>query len=115
MPVIEAQATVIILAGSESTAVAITAAAYRILSNQKVYKKLCNEIRSTFATSAEITPQDVQGKLQYLDAVVKETLRIDSPLANGFTRVVPGKGGAMISGNWVPQNVRTPSPSFPNC
>ena len=115
MPVIEAQATVVILAGSESTAVALTAAAYRILSNQEVYKKLCNEIRSTFATSAEITLQDVQAKLRYLDAVVKETLRIDTPLANGFTRVVPEKGGAMISGNWVPQTVRTPSPSLPEC
>lgn len=115
MPVIEAQATVVILAGSESTAVALTAAAYRILSNREVYKKLRNEIRRTFATSAEITLQDVQAKLRYLDAVVKETLRIDPPLANGFTRVVPEKSGAMISGNWVPQNVRTPSPSLPRC
>ena len=110
MPVIEAQATVVILAGSESTAVALTAAAYRILSNQDVYKKLRNEIRSTFATSAEITLQDVQAKLRYMDAVIKETLRIDPPLANGFTRVVSEKSGAMISGKWVPQNVRTPSP-----
>ena len=113
MPVIEAQATVVILAGSESTAVALTAAVYRILSNQEVYEKLCNEIRTTFATSAEITLQDVQAKLRYLDAVVKETMRIDSPLANGFTRVVPDKGGAMISGNWVPQAVRSPSPYLP--
>ncbi|MCJ1454858.1 hypothetical protein MMC28_005211 [Mycoblastus sanguinarius] len=102
-PVIEAQATVVILAGSETSAVALTAAAYHILSNHDVYKKLCDEIRSTFATSAEMVLQDVLSKLPYLDAVVKETLRIHTPLANGFTRVVPDKGGVMISGNWVPQ------------
>lgn len=112
-PVIEAQATVIILAGSETSAVAVTAAAYHILSNRDVYKRLCDEVRSTFATSTEITLQDVLSKLPYLDAVVKETLRIHTPIANGFTRVVPDRGGAMISGNWVPQTVRIPSPSLP--
>lgn len=112
-PVIEAQATVVILAGSETSAVALTAAAYHILSNHDVYQKLCDEIRSTFATSAETTLQGVLSKLPYLDAVVKETLRIHTPLANGFTRVVPDSDGAMISGNWVPQTVRIPSPSLP--
>ena len=106
-PVIEAQATVVILAASETSVVALTAAAYHILSNNDVYKRLCHEIRSTFATAAEIKLQDVLSKLPYLDAVIKETLRIHTPLANGFTRVVPDVGGVMISGNLVPQNVRT--------
>lgn len=111
--VIEAQATVIILAGSETSAVALTAAAYHILSNPDVHKKLSDEIRSTFATSAEITLQTVLSKLPYLDAVIKETLRIHTPLANGFTRVVPSdSSGTVISGNWVPPNVRLLSPSL---
>ena len=111
-PVIEAQATIIILAGSETTASALTAAAYYILSNHNVYKKLCDEIRSSFASPAEIVLQDVVAKLPYLDAVIKETLRIHPPLADGFTRVVPDSGGVMISGHWVPQTVRSPCPSF---
>lgn len=48
-PVIEAQATVVILAGSETTAMALTAAVYHALSNHSIYKRLCHEIRSTFA------------------------------------------------------------------
>ena len=111
--VIEAQATVVILAGSETTAIALTAAAYHILNNHDVYEKLCIEIRGSFASSAEITLKDGLLKLPYLDAVVKETLRIHSPLANGFTRVVPDSGGVMISGHWVPQTVRAPYPSLP--
>ena len=111
-PVIEAQATIIILAGSETTAIALTAAAYHILSNHKVYKKLFDEIRSSFASPAEIVLQDVHAKLPYLDAVVKEALRIHPPIANGFTRIVPDSGGVTISGHWVPQAVRTPCQSL---
>ena len=113
MPVIEAQATIIILAGSETTATALTAATYHILSNHDVYEKLCNEIRGSFASSAEIALQDVLPKLPYLDAVIKETLRIHTPIGNGFPRVVPDTGGVVISGHWVPQTVRAPYPSWP--
>ena len=112
-PVIEAQATVVILAGSESSAVALTATAYHVLSNYDVYKKLCDEVRSIFVTSSEINVQDVLSKLPYLDAVVKETMRVHTPIANGFPRVTPDGSGVMISGNWVPQNVRIASHSSP--
>ena len=103
--VIEAQATVVILAGSETTAVALTAVAYHVLSNPEVYTRLCNEIRGTFSAAAGISLQDVLSKLPYLDAVVKEALRIHTPLANGFTRVVTESSGAIISGNRIPKNV----------
>ncbi|KEY71601.1 hypothetical protein S7711_06062 [Stachybotrys chartarum IBT 7711] len=82
---IEAQASVVILAGSETSSVAETAAIYEVLTRPDVYKRLNQEIRSTFG-SIEIKLQDVLSRLPYLDAVVKETLRIHAPLANGFTR-----------------------------
>ena len=104
-PVIEAQASVVILAGSETSAVALTAAVFHILSNLDVYERLCKEIRGAFITVEDIALPDVLCRLPYLGAVVQETLRIHTPLANGFTRVVPDATGAMISGNWVPQGV----------
>ena len=103
--VIEAQASVVVLAGSETSSVALTAAVYYILNNLHVYERLLKEIRGAFTTIEDIALQDVLSKLPYLDAVVQETLRIHTPLANGFTRVVPHAKGAMISGNWVPQGV----------
>lgn len=39
-PIIEAQASVIILAGSETSSVALTAVVYYILSNSHVYERL---------------------------------------------------------------------------
>ena len=106
MPVIEAQSTIVILAGSQTTATALNAAVYYILSNNDVYKKLCTEIRSAFAHSAEITLQNIASKLPCLGAVVKEALRIHTPVANGLPRLIPD-GGAVISGRWVPPNVST--------
>lgn len=103
MPVIEAQASVLVLAGSESTAVAITGAVYYILSNPTVHEKLRKEIRDTFPTCADIQLRAVQSKLPYLDAVVQETMRIHPPFANGFPRVVEDKNGAVICGKWVPK------------
>jgi len=102
---IEAQATVVILAGSETSSVAETAAIYHILTHPDIHKKLQEEIRSVFASIEDIKLQDVLHKLPYLDAVVQETLRIHAPLANGFTRWVPDKNGAMICGKHVPQGV----------
>jgi cytochrome P450 len=106
LPTIEAQFSVVILAGSESTAVAVNGAIFSVLSNAAVYEKLKKEIRETFETAEDIQLQTIQRKLPYLDAVVQETLRMHPPFANGFTRVVPpGQGGAMISGQWVPPDV----------
>ncbi|KAI0841507.1 cytochrome P450 [Hypoxylon sp. FL0890] len=100
---IEAQATVVILAGSETSSVAETAVVYHLLTHPDIYMKLQEEIRTTFKNSEDIKLQDVLHKLPYLDAVVQETLRIHAPLANGFTRYVSEKNGAMICGKCVPQ------------
>ena len=106
-PVIEAQASVVILAGSETSAVALTAATYHVLADPTIHDKLRREVRGAFATSDDVTLRAVLTKLPYLGAVVKETLRMHAPLANGFTRVVPAPGpGAIINGHWVPPTVR---------
>ena len=101
---IEAQASVVVLAGSETTALAETATMYHVLSNPDVYERLREEIRSTFSSSESITLQDVL-KLPYLDAVVQEGLRIAAPVANGSTRWVPQKNGVFICGKHVPRGV----------
>lgn len=86
--VIEAQASVIIAAGSNSSAVALTATVYHVINNDDVYRRLCAEARSAFKTSAEICLQGLLSELPYLEACVQETLRIHTPLANGFRRSV---------------------------
>ncbi|KAI0194216.1 cytochrome P450 [Astrocystis sublimbata] len=100
---IEAQATVIILAGSETSSVAETATMYHVLTHPVIHEKLKREIRDNFSSAQSITLPDVLSKLPYLDAVVQESLRIHAPLANGFTRWVSDESGAIICGKFVPQ------------
>jgi cytochrome P450 len=105
LPVIEAQASVVILAGSETTAVAVMGAIYYVLSNPTVHEKLKKDVWETFKTADDIQLQTILKKLPYLDAVVQETLRIHTPLSNGFARVVPDERRAMVSGQWLPPGV----------
>jgi cytochrome P450 len=104
---IEAQASVVILAGSETSSVAETAAVYHVLTHPDVLHKAQAEVRSVFASVDDIKLIGVLSRLPYLDAVVKETLRIHAPLANGFTRWVSQRKGTVICGQHVPYGVST--------
>lgn len=88
------------IAGSESTATALCGATYQILSHPDVYEKLTSEIRSTFKSEEAITLSSLNG-LEYLDAVLNETLRNYPPVAITLPRVVPA-GGETIDGSFVP-------------
>lgn len=87
--IIEAQASIVILAGSETSAVGLTAATYHMLLNPAVYQKVRDQVRSTFTSVADVNLPDTLNKFPYLDAVIWEAFRIHTPLANGFTREIP--------------------------
>ena len=111
-PVIEAQSAIIIAAGSETTAVTLISSLYYALTSIDVHRKLRSEVLNAFATTAEITLQNVHSKLPYLAAVVKEALRMRPPIANGLTREVKDPNGALICGNWVAPTVSPFPTSF---
>ena len=91
------------IAGSESTATALTGATYQILKRKDVYQKLVHEIRSAFKSEEEITLASTNA-LEYLECVLTETLRIYPPVAITLPRVVP-VGGETIDGVYVPAGV----------
>ncbi|TLS20861.1 uncharacterized protein PpBr36_10870 [Pyricularia pennisetigena] len=95
-------AQVLIVAGSETTATALTSGTYFILSNPHVHARLRAELDAAFASEADITLQSTQrSRLPYLHAVIDETLRIFPPGPGAFPRVVPD-GGRTILGRFVP-------------
>ncbi|KAI9820769.1 MAG: hypothetical protein M1827_005139 [Pycnora praestabilis] len=96
----QANASLLIVAGSDTTATLISGATYHLLRNPAIMTKLVAEIRSAFSSSTNITLQSI-GKLEYLLAVLNESLRIYPPALAGQPRVVP-KEGAIISGYWIP-------------
>lgn len=88
------------IAGSESTATALCGATYQILSHVYVYERLVHEIRAAYNSGEEITLASTNN-LEYLDAVLNETLRIYPPVAITLPRVVPLRGET-IDGAFVP-------------
>lgn len=99
-----ANAQILVLAGSETTASLLSGVIYFLLQDSAVYQQLVNEVRSTFSTEKEINISSVN-QLSYMMACLNEALRLYPPVANGLPRVVP-KGGAQILGRYVPEQVR---------
>lgn len=56
----------IIVAGSETTATALSGATFLLCTNPQVLSKLANEVRSSFASEADITLLSVQNPWEWL-------------------------------------------------
>lgn len=72
------------LAGYQTTATTLAATLHYVLRSPAAYATLCTEVRSAFAAEADITGDAVKARLPFLQACVKETLRLLPP-ANGKT------------------------------
>ncbi len=87
------------IAGSDTTAGAIRSTFLYIITIPRVYSRLLAEISSASISSPI---QDAEAKkLPYLQAVIKEGLRIWPPVAGLMSKEVPA-GGDTINGLFVP-------------
>jgi averantin hydroxylase len=96
-------ASLLILAGSETTATLLSGATYLLLKHPDVMAKLITEIRTTFKSSSEIDLLTV-GTLKYMLAVLDETMRLYPPVTSQPNRVTP-RGGEIVCGKWVAEGV----------
>jgi hypothetical protein len=103
---IETTFNILIIAGSETTASALSGTTNYLLRNPTTLAKLVREIRGTYEVEAEINLSTL-GKLPYLSAVIEEGLRMAPPVPSGLPRVVP-KGGGKVCGEWLPEGVSSP-------
>ncbi|RAH39749.1 cytochrome P450 [Aspergillus brunneoviolaceus CBS 621.78] len=95
-------ASILVLAGSETSATTLCGMTYFLLRNPAAYRRLVAEIRGAFSARADITMVSL-GHLPYLNAVFQETLRLYPPVPTHSQRVPP-KGGALVCGQWIPEN-----------
>ena len=95
-------ATILIFAGAETTATAISGMLFHVLllENRRALETVVAEIRGRFSTEEDIKVSTVQD-LTYLNAVINEGLRLSPPAAIGVPRLAP-KGGATVAGRYVP-------------
>ncbi|KAJ5125372.1 Cytochrome monooxygenase lcsI [Penicillium atrosanguineum] len=99
----EANAAILIMAGSETTASLLSGFTFYALTNAGVWKKLVEEVRGAFGSYDEIDFKEVS-QLGYLNAALEESLRVYPPVPATIPRIVP-EGGAVIDGEFVPQGV----------
>ncbi|KAK7724649.1 hypothetical protein SLS63_008629 [Diaporthe eres] len=93
-------ASLLIGAGSETTATALSAATYLLAMNPDALAKLVAEVRESFSSESQIDFVSVQ-KLDYMLAVLDEALRLHPPSPNANLRRVCD-GGDVICGQFVP-------------
>lgn len=96
-------ASVLVVAGAETTATTLSAAMYLLLSNPNKMSKLLAEVRGTFKNDNEITVETVN-QLEFMLACLDEAMRLFPPVPIGLPRIVPSQGRS-ISGNFIPGNV----------
>jgi averantin hydroxylase len=96
-------ASLLVIAGSETTATLLSGVTYLLLCHSDVMAKLVTEIRTTFKSDSDIDLVTV-GKLEYMLAVLNEGMRIYPPVTTQPNRVAP-RGGEMVCGKWVPEGV----------
>ncbi|KFY12419.1 hypothetical protein V492_03889 [Pseudogymnoascus sp. VKM F-4246] len=100
VPEIITTSALLIVAGSETTATLLSGATFHLLKNPNVMEKLLKEIRGTFKKEEDIDFAGVNG-LEYMLAVLDESMRMYPPVPTGMPRRVPADGD-VICDRWVP-------------
>ncbi|KAI0102630.1 cytochrome P450 [Nemania sp. FL0031] len=91
-------------AGTETTASLLSGVIHYLISNPDKMKILTNEIRPRFESSRDITLEKL-APLPYLNACLREAMRVYPPVPSSLPRIV-ADGGNSILGRWVPGGTR---------
>ena len=100
---LQSNASLFIVAGSDTSATVLTGTIYYLLHNPRVLGILTDEIRNAFKDEKEITAESVS-HLPYMLACIDETHRIYPVILTGQAVIVP-PGGDMVGNNWLPAGV----------
>ncbi|TVY31882.1 Cytochrome P450 monooxygenase [Lachnellula subtilissima] len=99
------EATLLIIAGTDTTSTAMCTIFFYLAHNPHVYKKLTREVREKFGDADEIVGGPKLASCQYLRACIDESLRIAPPVLPELSReVLPG--GLNIDGTFIPAGVQ---------
>ena len=103
---IQILSTLNIFAGSDTTSIALRAIIYYLTQNPRCIDKLLQELDNATkagSVSDPITYAETQ-KLPYLQACIKEAMRLHPSIGHNQVRVVP-EGGFSFDGKFLPEQV----------
>ncbi|KAH7138814.1 cytochrome P450 [Dendryphion nanum] len=107
-PEMDANSSLFMMAGTETTATVLSGFTYLLLSNPDVKQKLVEEIRGAFSSSDDMSMEAI-ATLPYLNACIKETLRRYPPVVAGLPHLTPSDGST-ICGQFVPPGTVVSTP-----
>ncbi|OTA99206.1 hypothetical protein M426DRAFT_325350 [Hypoxylon sp. CI-4A] len=103
-------ASVLIGAGSETTATLLSGLTFLLLKNRRVLQILSKEIREGFDNPNEMTITRVN-QCKYLLACIEEALRFYPPSPQPHQRIIP-PGGAVVNGEYLPEGIAVGIPIY---
>ncbi|KAK7683454.1 hypothetical protein QCA50_013287 [Cerrena zonata] len=93
-----------IVAGSDTTASVLSNAFYFLIRNHEALINLMEEIDRFYPAGEDPTDSRHYSQMNYLDAVINETLRLCPPVPSGSQRAaVPGSGGKAVGPYYLPE------------
>ena len=93
------------IGGTDTTSITLTYTAWELAKQPTLQEKLRQELRNAgLRTEGNVLRYPDLENLPLLDAVVKEGLRLHPAAPASLPRIVP-KGGARLSGIWIPEDV----------
>jgi cytochrome P450 len=101
---------ILILAGSETVATALSGMLYYLLQEPSSLTRLAHEIRSSFQHEEEININSA-APLRYLRAVLEESMRLYPPVPAALPRMVP-EPGQIICDRFVPSGTSVGLPHY---
>ncbi|KAI0425657.1 benzoate 4-monooxygenase cytochrome P450 [Xylaria sp. FL1042] len=110
---VAAQASDLVIAGSETTSTTLATLLYYLLRNPTAMSRLTDEVRNRFQRYDEITSNSTVS-LPYLRAALLETMRIYPPVPMGLPRIVP-EGGDTVDGVFLPGGVTVSTNPLATC
>ena len=96
----DANASLFMIAGTETTATLVSGLTYLLLTNPKSMRKVVDEIRGAFASSNDMTMEKLAA-LPFLAACIKEAFRLYPPVPLGLPRISPENGSTVV-GHFIP-------------
>ena len=105
---LSADSLLLLLAGTDTTAHALTVATYKVLKEPKIMRKLQAELREAIPRKDSWVHCAELENLPYLRGVIKESLRYSSGTPGRLPRVVPDTG-AVLCGRRVAPGVSAQS------